>query len=83
MNNNLVLSVHTALIQTGFVSLRFNFRGVGNSLVNVVGGRQGRSQGGRCHIDQVVSRENGGKEFFRPPGKSCYQSSPLYTLPVQ
>ena len=31
MNNNLVLSVHTALIQTGFVSLRFNFRGVGNS----------------------------------------------------
>ena len=31
MNNNLVLSVHTALMRIGFVSLRFNFRGVGNS----------------------------------------------------
>ena len=31
MNNNLVLSVHIALPEQGIVSLRFNFRGVGNS----------------------------------------------------
>ena len=31
MDNNVVLSVSFALAQQGFVSLRFNFRGVGNS----------------------------------------------------
>ncbi len=31
MNNNLVASVYLALIESGFVALRFNFRGVGNS----------------------------------------------------
>ena len=31
MNNNLVLSVYLALVESGFVALRFNFRGVGNS----------------------------------------------------
>ena len=31
MNNNLVLSVYLALVEKGFASLRFNFRGVGNS----------------------------------------------------
>ena len=31
MNNNLVLAVHQELVRNGFVALRFNFRGVGNS----------------------------------------------------
>ena len=31
MNNNLVLSVYHALIDSGFIAMRFNFRGVGNS----------------------------------------------------
>ena len=31
MNNNLVLAVYQALVENGFVALRFNFRGVGNS----------------------------------------------------
>ncbi len=31
MNNNLVLAVYFALIEEGFVVLRFNFRGVGSS----------------------------------------------------
>ena len=31
MNNNLVLSLYLALVGSGFVALRFNFRGVGNS----------------------------------------------------
>ena len=31
MNNNLVLSLYFALIDNGFIALRFNFRGVGSS----------------------------------------------------
>ena len=31
MNNNLVLSVYLAFVENGFIALRFNFRGVGNS----------------------------------------------------
>lgn len=31
MDNNVVLSVASALVQAGFATLRFNFRGVGNS----------------------------------------------------
>ena len=31
MNNNVILSVYFALVESGYIALRFNFRGVGNS----------------------------------------------------
>ena len=31
MNNNVIMAVYFALVESGYVALRFNFRGVGNS----------------------------------------------------
>ena len=38
MDNNVVVAVSFALAEQGFVTMRFNFRGVGNSQGNTLGG---------------------------------------------